>query len=180
MNKKKEIQIIIDKYKSKELDIRSLSQRILNDRQYLLDHGNRTCKSSFDIIPKFPLATYGDGGIHILFSKILITDNYWDNLEWSEYSLNIEETIEDMLTMTYILSAIFNHKNDESKEVKTREERSLINVEPVQDFKVFSKYFLDFYREDVSKKMGLWTSYSHSKRYCDKIDNFLNELKNDK
>jgi hypothetical protein len=82
--------------------------------------------------------------------------------------------------MTYILSAIFNHKNDESKEVKTREERSLINVEPVQDFKVFSKYFLDFYREDVSKKMGLWTSYSHSKRYCDKIDNFLNELKNDK
>ena len=80
--------------------------------------------------------------------------------------------MEDITTMTYILSAIFNHENG-----KTREERSLINIEPIEDFKVFNKYFIDWYNEDISKKLGLWISYSHSQRYCDKIDNFLNELK---
>jgi hypothetical protein len=51
------------------------------------------------------------------------------------------------------------------------------NIEPIEDFKVFNKYFIDWYNEDISKKLGLWISYSHSQRYCDKIDNFLNELK---
>ena len=53
MNREKEIQNIIDKYLPEGL--RRMSESILNDRKYLLDHQDRTCKHSFDITLNFQL-----------------------------------------------------------------------------------------------------------------------------
>ena len=176
MNKKKSISEIISKYKSKDTNIACLSKSILDDKRYLKQHQVRTCKNSFDLIPKFPLHVYGDMGMNLLFSKNLSNSTGWDTEDWSEYRLNLEEIIEDMLTMTYILSSIFYHSKD--KESKSRAESSFINVEPVKDFIIFNKYFIETYDHDISSSLSMFVSYSHCQRYCDKISNFLEELRN--
>ena len=95
--------------------------------------------------------------------------------EYCDYGLVLVEIIEDILTMTRIIGKIFHHEKD--KESKNREELSNINTEFIEDFVMLNKYFISKYETDISKQIGAWISYSHCQRYCDKIGNFLEELK---
>tara|TARA_R110002012_G_scaffold14560_1_gene59891 strand:- start:166 stop:708 length:543 start_codon:yes stop_codon:yes gene_type:complete len=172
----KEITELIWKYQEPNVNVRTISDLILKDINYLEEHSERTCKQHYTIIPNFPIEVYGDRGPNYLFKEALIYDdhNAWCR-EYNGYSLVLSEIIEDILTMTRIIGKIFCHEKD--KEAKSREELSNINIEFIKDFVILNKYFICTYLRDISKRIGTWTSYSHCERYCDKIKNFLEELK---
>ena len=182
MKKKAEIQNIIDKYKSRyeQLHLRELCREILSDIEYLQQHSRRTCENCFELIPRFPIdhrfpiQDYSPSrGCQDTFKKAMLSDNYWKTE--CDYALTLKDVIEDMLTMEYILSSIFNHEKD--KGATTREENSYINLEYIDDFLVFNKYFKGWYDEDVTESIVDWTIFYHSYRHSDKIPNFLNHLK---
>lgn len=171
----KEITDLVFKYRKPDENVRHISELILNDIKYLEEHSVRTCKNHYSIIPSFPIKVYGDGGADYLFKKTLtLFGDFWRKKN-SEYFLTLEEIIEDMLTMTHIMGKIFCHEKD--KESRNREELSNINAEFIEDFVMLNKCFISVYETDIAKQLGLWVSYSHCQRYCDKIKNFLEELK---
>jgi len=170
----KEIIELIWKYQEPNVNVRTISDLILKDINYLEEHSERTCKNHYTIIPVFPIEVYGDRGADYLFEEALINNKAWCR-QYNEYSLVLSEIIEDILTMTRIIGKIFCHEKD--KEAKSREELSNINTEFIKDFVILNKYFIYTYLKDISKRIGTWTSYSHCQRYCDKLENFLKELK---
>ena len=170
-----EITELIWRYQEDNVNVHTISDLVLEDISYLQKHSQRTCKNHFAIIPDFPIEVYGDGGANYLFKEALVLQhNDWCR-DYCEYGLVLVEIIEDILTMTRIIGKIFRHEKD--KESKNRQESSNINSEFIGDFVNLNKYFISTYETDISKQIGVWTSYSHCQRYCDKIENFLKELK---
>jgi hypothetical protein len=170
-----EITEVIWKYEEPNVNVRTISDLILKDINYLEEHSRRTCKNDYAIIPTFPILVYGDRGADYLFKKALDLYHHSWRREYCDYGLVLVEIIEDILTMTRIMGKIFRHEKD--KESKNREELSNINTEFIEDFVILNKYFISKYETDIAKKLGNWISYSHCQRYCDKIENFLEELK---
>lgn len=173
-NSKKEIIELIWKYQEPNVNVRTISDLILKDINYLEEHSERTCKNYYTIIPVFPIEVYGDGGADYLFKKALDLYHHSWRREYCDHGLVLVEIIEDILTMTRIMGKIFHHEKD--KESKNREELSNINTEFIEDFVMLNKYFISKYETDIFKQIGAWISYSHCERYCDKIENFFKKV----
>ena len=58
-NSKKEIIELIWKYQEPNVNVRTISDLILKDINYLEEHSKRTCKKYYTIIPAFPIEVYG-------------------------------------------------------------------------------------------------------------------------
>ena len=176
--KNDEITKLIYKYQKRHLkediNLHGLSYQILKDMKYIEEHNKRTCKHNFILIPEFPIPyTYGDGGVEYLFKEYLSSNTGWDReYNYDNYYLALIEILEDLLTMDYILSDIFYHKEDKKGGFAADD----INIEFINDFIILNNYFIHTYKKDISKNLGLYTSYWHSLRYCKKINNFSIEL----
>jgi len=176
--KNDEITKLVYKYQKRHLkediNLHALSYQILEDMKYIEEHNKRTCEHNFTLIPEFPITyTYGSGGIKYLFREYLFSNEGWDRgYNHDNYYLTITEILEDLLTMTYILSDIFCHKEDE----EGGRQSDNINIEFINDFIILNNYFIRTYKEDISKNLGGYISCLHYLRYCKKINNFLLEL----
>lgn len=174
--KNDEIRKLVYKYQKRHLkediNLNALSYQILKDMKYIEEHNKRTCEHNFTLIPEFPIFyTYGDGGVEYLFKEYLSSNTGWDR-KYNDYYLTLTEILEDLLTMTYILSDIFCHKEDE----KGGRQSDNINIEFINDFIILNNYFIRTYKEDISKNLGGYICRLHYLRYCKKINNFLLEL----
>lgn len=176
--KNDEITKLVYKYQKRHLkediNLHGLSYQILKDMKYIEEHNKRTCKHNFTLIPKFPIFyTYGSGGIEYLFREYLFSNTRWDReYNHDNYDLALTEILEDLLTMTYILSDIFCHKEDEEGGYQSDN----INIEFINDFIILNNYFIRTYKKDISKNLGGYICPSHYLRYCKKKNNFSIEL----
>ncbi len=176
-NENDKITKLVYKYQKRHLkediNLYSISSKILNDMKYIEEHNKRTCEISFILTPEFPFPyTYGDGGVEYLFKEYLSSYRDWTKENYSNDDLTLREILEDLLAMDYILSDIFYHKEDKKGGFAADD----INIEFINDFIILNNYFIHTYKKDISQSLGLYTSYWHSLRYCKKINNFLLEL----
>ncbi len=177
-NENDKITKLVYKYQKRHLkediNLYSISSKILNDMKYIEEHNKRTCEISFILTPEFPcpweIYTYGNGGVQYLFQEFLSSYRGWT--ENSNNYLTLREILEDLLAMTYVLSDIFCYKEDEAGGGQSDN----INKEFIKDFIILNNYFIHTYEVDISKKLGLYICRSHSLRYCKKINNFSIEL----
>lgn len=146
------------------------ASKILSDMEYLKAHTARTCDSRFVLIPEQLSHYYGDGKLIWKARNILANQHYWLKDSYSSgdsmYSYTLVGVDCAFKVSSEILFKIFNH-----------EDKDEINKEFVPDFIEWSDYLLDIYSGYLKERDELIDiSYSHSPRYCEKLEKFTREL----